>query len=55
MCSKKVYIFIFILFFLFYSYDWFQTDSLITIVIYTKQKVGIFNEGIITRSSCDIA
>ncbi|NXW91284.1 NB5R4 reductase, partial [Alopecoenas beccarii] len=24
--------------FLFYSYDWFQTDSLITIVIYTKQK-----------------
>ncbi|KAF1512226.1 Cytochrome b5 reductase 4, partial [Eudyptula minor] len=24
--------------FLFYSYDWFQTDSLITIVVYTKQK-----------------
>ncbi|NXA35583.1 NB5R4 reductase, partial [Eudromia elegans] len=24
--------------YLFYSYDWFQTDSLITIVIYTKQK-----------------
>ncbi|NXK02158.1 NB5R4 reductase, partial [Herpetotheres cachinnans] len=35
--SKKVYIF-FLLYFLFYSYDWFQTDSLITIVIYTKQK-----------------
>ncbi|NXO51433.1 NB5R4 reductase, partial [Aramus guarauna] len=27
-----------LLYFLFYSYDWFQTDSLITIVIYTKQK-----------------
>ncbi|NXC68783.1 NB5R4 reductase, partial [Anhinga anhinga] len=26
------------LYFLFYSYDWFQTDSLITVVIYTKQK-----------------
>ncbi|NXX86915.1 NB5R4 reductase, partial [Urocolius indicus] len=26
------------IFFLFYSYDWFQTDSLINIVIYTKQK-----------------
>ncbi|NXU95585.1 NB5R4 reductase, partial [Xiphorhynchus elegans] len=29
---------IFLLYFLFYSYDWFQTDSLITVVIYTKQK-----------------
>lgn len=27
---------------LFYSYDWFQTDGLITIVIYTKQKVNVF-------------
>ncbi|NXA74119.1 NB5R4 reductase, partial [Thryothorus ludovicianus] len=32
------YIFFSLLYFLFYSYDWFQTDSLITIVIYTKQK-----------------
>ncbi|KAF1624176.1 Cytochrome b5 reductase 4, partial [Eudyptes filholi] len=32
------YIFFSSLCFLFYSYDWFQTDSLITIVIYTKQK-----------------
>ncbi|NWW23433.1 NB5R4 reductase, partial [Falcunculus frontatus] len=37
ICPKKVYIFFFIVF-LFYSYDWFQTDSLVTIVIYTKQK-----------------
>ncbi|NXV14744.1 NB5R4 reductase, partial [Cepphus grylle] len=36
--SKKVYIVFSLLHFLFYSYDWFQTDSLITIVIYTKQK-----------------
>ncbi|NXF10803.1 NB5R4 reductase, partial [Smithornis capensis] len=43
--AKKVYVFLFIfcifcisLYFLFYSYDWFQTESLITIVIYTKQK-----------------
>lgn len=28
-------------FLIFYSYDWFQTDSLVTIVIYTKQKVNI--------------
>ncbi|NXY45906.1 NB5R4 reductase, partial [Ceuthmochares aereus] len=28
----------FLLYFVFYSYDWFQTESLITIVIYTKQK-----------------
>ncbi|NXL82540.1 NB5R4 reductase, partial [Leptocoma aspasia] len=33
-----VYIFFSLLHFLFYSYDWFQTDSLITVVIYTKQK-----------------
>ncbi|NWZ75469.1 NB5R4 reductase, partial [Poecile atricapillus] len=32
-----VYIYFFP-YFLFYSYDWFQTDSLIKIVIYTKQK-----------------
>ncbi|NWU14667.1 NB5R4 reductase, partial [Cephalopterus ornatus] len=32
------YIFFLLLYFLFYSYDWFQTDSLITVVIYTKQK-----------------
>ncbi|NWX53974.1 NB5R4 reductase, partial [Promerops cafer] len=32
------YIFFSLLYFLFYSYDWFQTDSLITVVIYTKQK-----------------
>ncbi|NXG06093.1 NB5R4 reductase, partial [Sakesphorus luctuosus] len=37
ICLKKVFIFS-LLYFLFYSYDWFQTDSLITIVIYTKQK-----------------
>ncbi|NXJ79212.1 NB5R4 reductase, partial [Trogon melanurus] len=34
---KKVCIFV-LLCFLLYSYDWFQTDSLITVVIYTKQK-----------------
>ncbi|NXG88796.1 NB5R4 reductase, partial [Stercorarius parasiticus] len=38
VCPKKVYIVFSLLYFLFYSYDWFQTDSLITIVIYTKQK-----------------
>ncbi|NXV43651.1 NB5R4 reductase, partial [Uria aalge] len=38
VCSKKVYIVFSLLYFLFYSYDWFQTDTLITIVIYTKQK-----------------
>ncbi|NXD08149.1 NB5R4 reductase, partial [Nothocercus nigrocapillus] len=27
-----------LLYFLFYSYDWFQTDDLITVVIYTKQQ-----------------
>ncbi|NXD26104.1 NB5R4 reductase, partial [Spelaeornis formosus] len=37
ICSKKVDFFS-LLYFLFYSYDWFQTDSLVTIVIYTKQK-----------------
>ncbi|NWU61620.1 NB5R4 reductase, partial [Pterocles burchelli] len=37
VCPKQVYIFV-LPYFLFYSYDWFQTDSLITIVIYTKQK-----------------
>ncbi|NWU78313.1 NB5R4 reductase, partial [Onychorhynchus coronatus] len=37
ICPKKLYIFL-LLYFLFYSYDWFQTDSLITVVIYTKQK-----------------
>ncbi|NXF39254.1 NB5R4 reductase, partial [Nyctibius bracteatus] len=31
-------IFFSLLHFLFYSYDWFQTDNLVTIVIYTKQK-----------------
>ncbi|NXK87564.1 NB5R4 reductase, partial [Formicarius rufipectus] len=30
--------FFYMLYFLFYSYDWFQTDSLIMVVIYTKQK-----------------
>ncbi|NXF70061.1 NB5R4 reductase, partial [Ciccaba nigrolineata] len=35
----SIYIFSLLYFLiLFYSYDWFQTDSLITIVIYTKQK-----------------
>ncbi|NWY71247.1 NB5R4 reductase, partial [Erithacus rubecula] len=34
----KIICFFSLLYFLFYSYDWFQTDSLITIVIYTKQK-----------------
>lgn len=29
-------------FIIFYSYDWFQTDALVTIVIYTKQKVNTF-------------
>ncbi|NWH82644.1 NB5R4 reductase, partial [Piaya cayana] len=29
---------VFLLCFVFYSYDWFQTESLITIVVYTKQK-----------------
>ncbi|NXT39172.1 NB5R4 reductase, partial [Pelecanoides urinatrix] len=38
MLYSKVYVFFSSLYFLFYSYDWFQTDSLITIVIYTKQK-----------------
>ncbi|NWS70069.1 NB5R4 reductase, partial [Crotophaga sulcirostris] len=33
-----VYLFFSLLYFVFYSYDWFQTDSLITVVIYTKQK-----------------
>ncbi|NXM06051.1 NB5R4 reductase, partial [Tyrannus savana] len=37
ICPKKLYTFL-LLSFLFYSYDWFQTDSLITVVIYTKQK-----------------
>ncbi|NWH64633.1 NB5R4 reductase, partial [Geococcyx californianus] len=32
------YLFFSLLYFVFYSYDWFQTDNLITIVIYTKQK-----------------
>ncbi|NXT06304.1 NB5R4 reductase, partial [Prunella fulvescens] len=36
--AQRKYIFFSSLCFLFYSYDWFQTDSLITIVIYTKQK-----------------
>ncbi|NXA24238.1 NB5R4 reductase, partial [Ibidorhyncha struthersii] len=36
--AQRMYIFFSLLYFLFYSYDWFQTDSLITIVIYTKQK-----------------
>lgn len=39
--SVHVIIDIFIVFLLFYSYDWFQTDSLITIIIYTKQKVSM--------------
>ncbi|NXN54739.1 NB5R4 reductase, partial [Rynchops niger] len=38
VCPKKVYIVFSVLYFFFYSYDWFQTDNLITIVIYTKQK-----------------
>ncbi|NXM34326.1 NB5R4 reductase, partial [Oxyruncus cristatus] len=37
ICPKKLYFFL-LLYFLFYSYDWFQTDCLITVVIYTKQK-----------------
>ncbi|NWT21601.1 NB5R4 reductase, partial [Vireo altiloquus] len=36
--AQRKYIFFSLLYFLFYSYDWFQTDSLVTIVIYTKQK-----------------
>ncbi|NWS04945.1 NB5R4 reductase, partial [Motacilla alba] len=36
--ASQKYIFFSLLYFLFYSYDWFQTDSLITVVIYTKQK-----------------
>ncbi|NXE62853.1 NB5R4 reductase, partial [Calcarius ornatus] len=36
--DEIVYMFFSLLYFLFYSSDWFQTDSLITIVIYTKQK-----------------
>lgn len=40
MLKESIYFFFTV--FLFYSYDWFQTDSLITIVIYTKQKVGVF-------------
>ncbi|NXB48950.1 NB5R4 reductase, partial [Leucopsar rothschildi] len=36
--TPRKYIFFSLLYFLFYSYDWFQTESLITIVIYTKQK-----------------
>ncbi|NXH52487.1 NB5R4 reductase, partial [Rhabdornis inornatus] len=35
--SPSIYFFS-LLYFLFYSFDWFQTESLITIVIYTKQK-----------------
>lgn len=27
-----------------YSYDWFQTESSVTIVIYTKQKVNMLSE-----------
>ncbi|NXJ67013.1 NB5R4 reductase, partial [Rostratula benghalensis] len=38
VCPKKVFIAFSLLYCLFYSYDWFQTDSLITVVIYTKQK-----------------
>ncbi|NXX93403.1 NB5R4 reductase, partial [Centropus bengalensis] len=39
----SIYIYIsfsllYFLYFVFYSYDWFQTDSMITIIIYTKQK-----------------
>lgn len=41
MLKQSIYFFFTV--FLFYSYDWFQTDSLITIVIYTKQKVGVFH------------
>ncbi|NWT79626.1 NB5R4 reductase, partial [Lanius ludovicianus] len=36
--AQGKYMFFSLLYFLFYSYDWFQTDSLVTIVIYTKQK-----------------
>ncbi|NXD61414.1 NB5R4 reductase, partial [Corvus moneduloides] len=36
--AQRKSIFFSSLYFLFYSYDWFQTDSLVTIVIYTKQK-----------------
>ncbi|NXJ29024.1 NB5R4 reductase, partial [Dicrurus megarhynchus] len=36
--AQRNYMFLSLLYFLFYSYDWFQTDSLVTIVIYTKQK-----------------
>ncbi|NXR23451.1 NB5R4 reductase, partial [Cinclus mexicanus] len=49
--SKRI--FFTLLYFLFCSYDWFQTDSLITVVIYTKQKVSIFHEGRITRSKLE--
>ncbi|NWW03765.1 NB5R4 reductase, partial [Oreocharis arfaki] len=36
--AQRKYIFFSLLYFLFYSYDWFQTDSLVTVIIYTKQK-----------------
>ncbi|NXI45323.1 NB5R4 reductase, partial [Galbula dea] len=36
--SLCVYIYFSLLYYLFCSYDWFQTDSSVTIVIYTKQK-----------------
>ncbi|NWW67997.1 NB5R4 reductase, partial [Ifrita kowaldi] len=36
--AQRKYVFFSLLYFMFYSYDWFQTDSLVTIVIYTKQK-----------------
>ncbi|NXV32930.1 NB5R4 reductase, partial [Rissa tridactyla] len=38
VCPKKVYVVFAVLYFSFYSYDWFQTDNSITVVIYTKQK-----------------
>lgn len=42
---KSIYIhFSFLPVLLFYSYDWFQTGDLITVVIYTKQKVNVFYE-----------
>ncbi|NWS21233.1 NB5R4 reductase, partial [Pachyramphus minor] len=38
IAAPKGEFFFLLLYFLFYSYDWFQTDSLITVVIYTRQQ-----------------
>ncbi|NWT41790.1 NB5R4 reductase, partial [Chroicocephalus maculipennis] len=38
MKTFTIYVVFSVLYFSFYSYDWFQTDNSITVVIYTKQK-----------------